>query len=224
MRVMIVENDPKLRRMILAGLKETGHVADAFADGRECARLLEETNYDVLILDLDLPHVDGLQILRDIRGRNILTPALVLTARAEASDVVAGFDNGADDYLRKPFAPNELHARLRSLARRPRTWSDDVLRCGDLVFDRRTREARRGTRASDLTSKEIALLETLLRSAGRIVTRAALTDAAWDHQADHTSNVLDVYARRLRAKLTALGEPQLLHTIRGVGFRLEHPR
>jgi DNA-binding response OmpR family regulator len=219
-RLLIVEDDAPLRKLIARGLTEDGHVADALPDGRECAAYLEATSYDALVLDLNLPHRDGLLVLKDVRERGIRTPVLLLTARVDARDVVRGLDAGADDYLRKPFALDELHARLRSLVRRPSTWNDDLLRCGDLVFDRRTREARRGSRQIDLTSKEIALLETLLRNAGRTVTREALIDAVWDRTADPASNVLDVYARRLRLKLSAMGEPPLIHTVRGVGFRL----
>ena len=159
-------------------------------------------------------------MLRDLRSQRYRVPVLILTARTDALDVVAGLDAGADDYMRKPFALEEFHARLRSLARRPPTWSDDVLSCGDLVFDRRSREARRGARFLELTSKEIALLETLMRNVGRTVTRETLIDAVWDRETDPESNVLDVYARRLRVKLTATGEPPLLHTVRGIGFRL----
>ncbi|HTU70736.1 MAG TPA: response regulator transcription factor [Candidatus Baltobacteraceae bacterium] len=220
MRVMIVEDDTALRRLIVRGLQEDGHVADALPDGRECADYLIATCYDVAILDLNLPHRDGLAVLRELRERGIGTPVLLLTARVDARDVVDGLDAGADDYLRKPFALDELHARLRSLARRAPTWSDDLLRCDDLVFDRRSREARRGERPIDLTSKEVALLETLLRNAGRTVTREALIDAVWDRSTDPASNVLDVYARRLRMKLCAIGEPPLLHTVRGIGFKL----
>lgn len=220
MRVLIVEDDASLRRLIARGLQEDGHIADALPDGRDCVEFLRATAYDVAVLDLNLPYRDGLLVLRDVRERGIRTPILLLTARVDAHDVVNGLDAGADDYLRKPFALDELHARLRSLTRRPSTWTDDLLRCGDLVFDRRTREARRGERLIDLTSKEIALLETLMRNAGRTVTREALIDAVWDRTADLGSNVLDVYARRLRVKLSAVGEPPLIHTVRGVGFKL----
>jgi DNA-binding response OmpR family regulator len=220
MRLLVIEDDAPLRRLIVRGLREEGHVADGLPDGRESLAYLHASAYDAMILDLNLPFLDGLDVLRSARGAGFNTPVLVLTARSDARDAVGALDAGADDYVRKPFALDELHARLRSLARRPRTWEDDILRCGDLIFDRRTREARRGGRAIDLTSKEIALLETLLRNAGRTVTRDALYDAVWDRSSDPESNVLDVYARRLRLKLTAPGEAQLLHTVRGIGFRL----
>ena len=223
MRILVIEDDSTLRRLIVRGLHEEGHVADALADGRECCRYLAATAYDAVVLDLNLPHRDGLDVLRDLRAQKYRVPVLVLTGRSDALDVVAGLDAGADDYMRKPFALEELHARLRSLARRPPTWTDDILCCGDLVFDRRSREARRGDRALELTSKEIALLETLIRNAGRTVTREALLDAVWDRETDPESNVLDVYARRLCVKLTASGEEPLLHTVRGVGFRLASP-
>lgn len=220
MRVLIVEDDAPLRRLIVRGLAEDGHVVDELPDGRDCAAYLQATAYDVVVLDLNLPHRDGLDVLRELRAHRVATPVLLLTARVNARDVVAGLDAGADDYLRKPFALEELHARLRSLVRRPRDLSDDLLRCSDLVFDRRTREARRGERPLDLTSKEIALLETLLRNAGRTVTRETLLDAVWDRNNDPESNVLDVYARRLRVKLSVFGESPLLHTVRGVGYKL----
>ncbi|HUA08220.1 MAG TPA: response regulator transcription factor [Candidatus Acidoferrales bacterium] len=223
MRVLVVEDDSALRRLIVRGLQEDGHIADGLPDGRDCAEYLSATAYDVAVLDINLPYRDGLSVLRDVRKRAIRTPVLLLTARVDARDVVDGLDSGADDYLRKPFSLDELHARLRSLTRRPGTWSEDVLRCGDLVFDRRSREAHRGNRPLELTSKEIALLEALLRNAGRTVTREALFDAVWDRAADPASNVLDVYARRLRMKLCASGEPALLHTVRGIGFRLGGP-
>ena len=220
MRILVIEDDSTLRRLIVRGLYEEGHVADALSDGRECCSYLGTTKYDAILLDLNLPHRDGLTVLRELRAKRFRTPVLILTARVDALDVVAGLDAGADDYMRKPFALEELHARLRSLARRPETWSDDILSCGDLTFDRRSREARRGDRHLELTAKEVALLEMLIRNAGRTVPRETLIDAVWDRQADPESNVLDVYARRLRVKLAATGEPPLLHTVRGIGFRL----
>lgn len=220
MRVLIVEDDDPLRALLRRGLSEDGYVVDAIADGRECAGYLAAARYDAVVLDLNLPGEDGLSIMRGVRAGGHRVPVLMLTARDTASDVVAGLDAGADDYLRKPFAFDELEARLRSLARRPRSWHDGHLRVGDLVFDTETRQAHRGGRDLALTAKEALFLEVLMRNAGRTVTRRMLEDSLWDRENDHLSNVLDVYARRLRKKLTENGESQLLQTLRGLGYRL----
>lgn len=207
--------------MLKRGLSEDGHVIDAIADGSDCDEYLVAAAYDAVVLDLNLPNEDGLSILRRVRGRGETTPVLILTARDGTADVVAGLDAGADDYLRKPFAFDELEARLRSLSRRPPSWTGDQLQCGDIVFDCSTRQAQRGERELGLTAKEALFLEILMRNPGRVVTRRALEDRLWDRENDRASNVLDVYARRLRNKLTAGGEPQLLHTVRGFGYRLD---
>jgi two-component system, OmpR family, response regulator len=219
-RILIVEDDDPLRALLRRGLREDGHVVDAVADGRDCAEYLAGRGYDALVLDLSLPHEDGLSILRRLRAKGEGVPVLILTARDTASDVVAGLDAGADDYLRKPFAFGELEARLRSLARRPPRWIHGMLEFGDLIFDSETRQAQRGGRDLLLTAKEGVFLEVLMRNAGRTVTRRMLEDRLWDHENERASNVLDVYARRLRKKLTERGEPQLLHTLRGLGYRL----
>lgn len=220
MRFLVVEDDDPLRELLVRGLSEEGHVVDALADGRQCGAYVGSAPYDAVVLDLNLPYEDGLTILRRLRGDRRATPVLVLTARDSTADVVAGLDAGADDYLKKPFAFAELEARLRSLARRPPSWTSDQLCVGDLIFDCSTRQARRGPRDLALTAKEALFLETVMRNAGRIVTRRILEDRLWDRASDPGSNVLDVYARRLRNKLSAAGEPQLLQTIRGLGFRL----
>jgi two-component system OmpR family response regulator len=220
MRVLIVEDDGPLRELLLRGLREDGHVADALADGTHCEAYLRATPYDALLLDLNLPGEDGLRILRRLRGNGLRVPTLVLTARDSVDDVVAGLDAGADDYLRKPFAFNELEARLRSVARRPPAYVDNVLVVGDLEYDVTTRTATRSGRTLQLTAKESEFLELLMRNPGRIVTRATLEDRLWDRGSDRISNVLDVHARRLRLKLSENGEPQVLQTIRGIGYRL----
>lgn len=220
MRVLIVEDDDPLRALLRRGLSEDGYVVDAIANGRDCSEYLDDAHYDAVVLDLNLPGEDGLSIMRRVRAGGHRVPVLILTARDTASDVVAGLDAGADDYLRKPFAFDELEARLRSLARRPRTWSDGVMHFADLVFDTETRQAHRNGRDLGLTAKEGLFLEVLMRHAGRTVTRRMLEDSLWDRESDPLSNVLDVYARRLRRKLTENGEPQLLHTLRGLGYRL----
>jgi DNA-binding response OmpR family regulator len=219
-RILVVEDDAPLRALLQRGLSEDGHVVDALPDGRQCRAYLTSAPYDAVVLDLNLPHQDGLTLLRCLRDDGETTPVLVLTARDGTGDVVAGLDAGADDYLRKPFAFDELEARLRSLSRRPQSWTGDLLRAGDVVFDCSTRQARRGERDLRLTAKEGLFLEIVMRNSGRIVTRRSLEDRLWDRASDPGSNVLDVYARRLRNKLSAAGEPQLLQTIRGLGFRL----
>jgi two-component system response regulator MprA len=219
-RVLIIEDDEPLRALLRRGLSEDGYVVDASADGREIDAYLSDARYDAIVLDLNLPGDDGLAILRRLRARGERVPVLILTARDTASDVVAGLDAGADDYLRKPFVFDELEARLRSLARRPPSWVESTLQFGDLVFDSQTRQAHRNGRDLALTAKEGLFLEVLMRNGGRTVTRRMLEDYLWDRESEPLSNVLDVYARRLRKKLTERGEPQLLHTLRGLGYRL----
>ena len=221
MRILIVEDDEPLRALLRRGLCEDGYVVDALPDGKDCDEYLAGTHYDAMVLDLNLPHQDGLEILRRVRAQGRQLPVLILTARDGPSDVVAGLDAGADDYLRKPFAFDELEARLRSLARRPPNRIDTILKIGDLVFDCETRQAHRAGRDLLLTAKESLFLEVLMRNAGRTVTRRTLEDRLWDRESDRVSNVLDVYAGRLRRKLTERGEPQMLHTLRGLGYRLE---
>jgi len=221
MRILLVEDDGPLRDIIRRGLSEAGHVVDALPDGQYCADYLDSSSYDTLILDLNLPQEDGLSVLRRLRRNGSQVPTLILTARDAITDVIHGLDTGADDYLRKPFAFGELEARLRALARRPPTVEHDVLRVGDIEFDTHTRSTRRGDREINLTAKESAFLEQLLRHPGQTITRSALEDRLWDKESDRSSNVLDVYARRLRMKLTEDGEPQVLHTVRGLGYRLD---
>lgn len=223
MRILIVEDDERLRALLRRGLTEDGYVVDAIKDGRDCDAYLAATSYAVLVLDLNLPGEDGLSLLRRLRAAEHRVPVLILTARDGAADVVAGLDAGADDYLRKPFAFGELGARLRSLARRPAYFVEPVLQFGDLTFDSEKREAHRGNRNLNLTAKEGLFLEVLMRNPRRTVTRRMLEDRLWDRDSDRISNVLDVYARRLRKKLTESGEPQLLHTLRGLGYRLGMP-
>jgi DNA-binding response OmpR family regulator len=198
-------------------------VVDALEDGRECAEYVRASQYDAIVLDLNLPGEDGLSVLRRLRAERFRVPVLILTARDGGDDVVAGLDAGADDYVRKPFRFDELEARLRSLARRPASWAEHIIQVGDVTFDTTTREARRGERDLELTAKEALFLEVLMRNAGRIVTRRSLEDRLWDREHDRSSNVLDVYARRLRNKLTHDGERQILQTQRGLGYRLSTP-
>jgi len=220
-RVLLVEDDRPLQTLLRRGLSEDGYVVDALPDGRDCDEYLCGAPYDALVLDLNLPGEDGLSVLRRLRARGHQVPVLILTARDGAADVVEGLDAGADDYLRKPFSFDELEARLRSLSRRPPRRLESVLRAGDVTFDTVTRQAHRNGRDLELTAKEALFLEILMQNAGRTVTRRMLEDRLWDRESDRASNVLDVYARRLRNKLAVDGEAQLLHTMRGLGYRLE---
>ena len=221
MRLLIVEDDLRLCDVVRRGLSEQGHVVDLAHDGEAGEQFAADSDYDAVVMDIQLPRRDGLSVIRSLRQRGLRTPILVLTSRDAADDVVEGLDAGADDYLRKPFVFKELEARLRSLTRRPSsTPLANVLRVHDLEFDTSTRQARRCERDIVLTGREVAFLEYFMRNANRVVTRRMLEDALFDRTSDVASNVVDVYVSRLRQKITTTGEQQLLHTVRGIGYRL----
>ncbi len=224
MRILFVDDDARLIHLVRRGLGESGHVVDCAATGETGIAFASERAYDAIILDVMLPDLDGFAIVRRLRAGGITTPVLFLTARDAADDTIAGLDAGADDYLRKPFVFGELEARLRSISRRTAPPSEPVLSVGDLTFDVRTRRAKRGTRDIDLTAREGAFLEYFMRHPGRVMTRTMIEDELWTVDNANASNVVDVYIRRLRAKLEADGEQRLLHTLRGAGYRLEQPR
>ncbi len=203
------------------GLQDQGHVVDVAEDGVAGLGLASEPGYDAIVLDLNLPGRDGLDLLRTLRSTGVATPILIATARDETDDVVAGLDAGADDYIRKPFAMRELEARLRSVARREAPPAPVLLKVGNLTFDLATRRVTRGEREIDLTARELAFLEYFMRNAGRVLTRPMIETALWDRTSETTSNVVDVYVRRLRLKIDAEGEPPLLQTVRGIGYRME---
>ena len=221
MHLLIVEDDVRLCDVLQRGLSEAGHVIDVAHDGEEGEHWAADRAYDAIVLDVNLPKRDGLTVVRSLRASRIRTPVLLLTSRDTAQDVIDGLDAGADDYLRKPFVFGELEARLRSIVRRETAESLDAeLRAADLVFDLRSRRARRGERQIDLTARESAFLEYFMRNADRLITRRMIEDALFHRESETTSNVVDVYVSRLRSKLTAAGEAQLLHTVRGAGYRL----
>lgn len=224
MRILFVDDDERLANVVRRGLGESGHVVDCADSGSTGLVYATERSYDAIVLDVMLPEMDGFAILRTLRAGGSTTPVLFLTARDAPEDTIAGLDAGADDYLRKPFAFGELEARLRSISRRTAPLVDPVLTVADLTFDLRTRRARRGEREIDLTAREGAFLEYFLRHPGRVMTRAMIEDALWTVDNTSASNIVDVYVRRLRAKLEADGEARLLHTLRGAGYRLEPPR
>jgi len=219
-RLLIVEDDHALADAVRRGLEEQGHVVDHISDGKGARDLAMDHPYDAIVLDLNLPGLDGLSVLRELRASGVSTPVVVATSRDETEDVVAGLDAGADDYIRKPFALRELQARLRSVTRREAPPAPAIFALDDLRFDVGTRRATRGGRELTLTARELAFLEYFLRNAGQVLTRPMIETALWDRTSETTSNVVDVYVRRLRQKVDGPHEPPLLHTVRGIGYRM----
>lgn len=219
MKILVVEDDAALADVLRRGLAESGHVVDVEADGVAGERAAREGSYDAVLLDVMLPGKDGFAVARSLRDADVHTPILMLTARDTVEDTVAGLDAGADDYLRKPFVFGELEARLRSITRRDPAPVREELRVDDLVMDLRTRVVTRGGRRIALSARETAFVEYLMRNEGLLVTRPMLEDALWERDRDTESNVIEVYVRRLRVKLSANGEPPLIHTVRGAGYR-----
>ena len=220
MRVLVAEDDARLAKVLEQSLREQGYAIDVCADGDRALYLAAVNEYDAMVLDVGLPKRDGLAVSREVRRRGARVPILMLTARDGVPDRVAGLDAGADDYLTKPFALEELHARLRALLRRLPELLPSELRVGDLVVDTRRRTAVRGAREIRLTTKEYTMLEYLARSADRVVGRAELSEHVWDENHDPMSNAIEVYVNRLRRKVDAPGEAPLIHTHRGAGYRL----
>ena len=223
MRILVVEDEKKLAGFIRKALREDGHAVDLSHDGQEGGELAQTQNYDAVILDLMLPRRGGLDVLRDLRMPGKSTPVLVLTARDGVGDRVHGLDAGADDYLTKPFALDELRARLRALLRRGTASPATTLSCGDLRINLLERSATRGDRAVGLTPREFALMEYFLRNRGRVLTRTSIAEHVWDYNFDWESNVVDVFVGTLRRKLEEEGEPRLIQTLRGVGYILKEP-
>jgi DNA-binding response OmpR family regulator len=220
MQILIVEDDRKLARQLKKGLDELGHSASIAFEGTEGLEAAHAGNFGVIVLDVMLPGLDGLAIVRRFRQQGGDTPILLLTARDAAEDIVSGLDAGADDYLTKPFSFRVLEARLRALGRRKKVEPRTQLQIEDLVLDPATHEVRRSDTAIALSRTEFVLLELLMRNAGRVVTRARLVDALWGHERDVQSNTLDVFIRQLRSKIEPVGSVKLLHTIRGIGYCL----
>jgi DNA-binding response OmpR family regulator len=220
MEILIVEDDRKLARQLKKGLDEHGHSVTLSSDGHEGLDAARHGEFDVLVLDVMLPGLDGFSIVRRLRGAGRGTPILLLTARDAAEDVVTGLDAGADDYLTKPFSFKILLARLRALSRRKTVEPHTQLQAGDLTLDPATREVKRTGTIVSLTRIEFALIELLMRNAGRVITRARMMEAAWGHERDVENNTLDVFMRMLRNKVDLPGRPKLIHTIRGIGYVL----
>jgi DNA-binding response OmpR family regulator len=223
MRILVIEDNHRLNSSLTASLTHEGYSVDSAYDGQEGQDLAELTTYDLILLDILLPEKDGLEVCRALRQRRIHTPILLLTARDSIDDRVQGLDCGADDYLVKPFAMRELLARLRALLRRQHPYTQGRLQMESLVVDPITHTVQRAGRTLDLTPKEFALLEYLMYHPNQVVTREMIEQHIWNYDFECESNVIDVYIRRLRRKIDAPFEVKLLHTIRGIGYRLTPP-
>jgi two-component system OmpR family response regulator len=220
MRVLVVEDERKLGELLRRGLGEEGYAADLADRGEEALWMAQAVPYDAIVLDVMLPGADGFEICRRMRGSGVWAPVLMLTARDAVDDRVNGLDAGADDYLTKPFAFEELLARLRALTRRAPVERPPVLQVGDLRLDPAAHRAWRGDQELDLSAKEFALLELFMRRPGVTLSRTQLLDGAWDFAFESRSNVVDVYVRYLREKIDRPFGQHSLETIRGVGYRL----
>jgi DNA-binding response OmpR family regulator len=224
MRILLVEDDPKVASFIRKGLEEEHFRVDLAPDGDEALAQALGGEHDLLILDLMLPHRDGMSVLTEMRRRGVDTPVLVLTAKDTVEDRVAGLNAGSDDYLPKPFAFAELLARTRALLRRRAGEKSIILRVADLVLDPLAHRVSRAGRSIELTSREYSLLQYLLQHPNQVLTRTMIVEHVWGYDFDNFSNVVDVYVNYLRNKVDRGFEPKLIHTVRGVGYVLKAPR
>jgi len=222
MRILVVEDDVPLATFIRKGLEAEHYAVDVAHDGEQAHALATEYNYDLLVLDLNLPKLDGISLLKMLRPAKPHLPVLVLTARSRVEDRVQSLDCGADDVLNKPFSFSELSARVRALLRRGRPVADSVLRVADLELNRVERRVMRAGKRIELTSKEFALLEYLMRNAGRRITRTMIIEHVWNLSFDTATNVVDVYINYLRKKVDEGFPQKLIHTVRGVGYEMNH--
>ena len=223
MRVLVVEDEVKLAKLVRQGLRESGLLADVAVTGEDALWMAPANAYDVIVLDINLPGIDGFETCRRLRDDGVRTPILMLTARDGVADRVAGLDTGADDYLVKPFDFDDLLARLRALARRGPVERDSVLEVGDLVLDPAIRQVRRGDTPIELSTKEFQLLEVFMRRPGAVLSRYQLLEGAWDMDYENRSNVVDVYVRYLREKIDRPFGVESFETVRGAGYRLRPP-
>ena len=221
MRVLLVEDDRRIANFVAKGLREKAHAVDLTGNGTDALYQIQLTSYDAVILDVMLPGIDGFAVCREIREKGIATPVLMLTARDAVEDKIAGLDTGADDYLTKPFAFDELLARLRALLRRNNEIRPPAIVVADLEIDTTGQRVRRAGKEISLTTKEYALLEYLAREKGKVVGRAEIAEHVWDENFDPFSNLIEVYIKRLRTKLDEGFGTQLIHTRRGAGYILD---
>jgi DNA-binding response OmpR family regulator len=223
MRLLVVEDEPKLASFIQRGLTDESFAVDVARDGEEALERAARTSYDLVILDLMLPGMDGFAVCRALRSAGSDTPILILSARGVVQDRVKGLELGADDFLTKPFVFSELSARVRALLRRRQPTALLTLTVGSLTVDPMTRIVKRGDRRLDLTQKEFALLEYLMRHAGQVVTRTMIAEHVWGFNWDRLTNVIDVYVNHLRKKVELADEPRLIHAVRGAGYIIREP-
>jgi len=220
MRILVVEDEKAVANFVKKGLESEQYAVDVTTEGDEARFMAEEFNYDLVVLDLNLPGMDGLEVLKQVRAKKPSLPVLVLTVRSRVEDRVKGLDRGADDYLSKPFSFSELSARVRALLRRSARPSELILRVEELELDRVERTVKRDKRRIELTPKEFSLLEYLMRNAGRRVTRAMIIEHVWNFTFDTMTNVVDVYINYLRKKVDEGFDRKLIRTVRGVGYQL----
>lgn len=221
MRILVVEDEKKTASFIRKALQAEGFAVDVCGNGDDALAAAAATPFDALVLDIMLPGRDGLSVLSQLRERKNATPVLLLSARGEVNERVAGLNAGADDYLPKPFVIAELVARVRALVRRGGDNKSTVLRLADLALDTISHEVKRGNAKIELTVREYRLLEFLLRNTGRICGRMSIIEKVWDYDFDPGTNLVDVYVKRLREKIDDGFEPKLLHTVRGIGYVLK---
>lgn len=223
MRVLIVEDQKQTASFVRKAFQEEGFAADVAGDGETALAMAASTPFDAIVLDIMLPGIDGLSVLRQLRERRNMTPVLLLSARGEVNERVDGLNAGADDYLPKPFALDELIARVRALGRRAGEATSPILQVSDLSLDTVSRVARRAGKSIELSAREFRLLELLMTAGGRICGRMEILEKVWDYSFDPGTNVVDVYISRLRDKLDSGHETRLLHTVRGMGYVLREP-
>jgi two-component system copper resistance phosphate regulon response regulator CusR len=220
LRILLVEDEPAAAQMVAKGLREQAYAVDLASDGESALYQASINDYDLILLDINLPGKNGLEVCRELRAQGAIVPVLMLTARDAVQDRIAGLDTGADDYLTKPYAFNELLARVRALMRRGPALTSDTITLGDLVMDKKSRKVTRAGTAIELTAKEYALLEYLLRRADEVVGRADIAEHVWDENFDPFSNLIEVYIQRLRRKIDDNHSKKLLRTRRGEGYVL----
>lgn len=220
MRILLVEDERRISAVVKKGLTEEGFAADTAFDGEEGQYLAESENYDLIILDIMIPKVDGLTVCKELRSKNIKTPILMLTAKTTVEDKAAGLDSGADDYLAKPFAFLELRSRIHALIRRSKQEPSPILKVADLELDPIKHKVTRAGKHVQLTPKEFSVLEILMRHKDEVITRTMIIEHVWDYNFDSMSNVVDVFIAQLRSKIDKGVEIPLIHTLHGVGYKV----